>query len=240
MKIPFTLFSLSVVALVTISACKKKTEAPQLPKPTADFTYTGADAKVPATVVFANASINADKYLWEFGDGDTSTAKNPSHAYQSGGDFTVKLTATGPGGSHSVSKTLNILPAPTICSIQSISLTAMPFADQNGAGWDLFDGPDVCYKITNTAGDVLLDGSSARFDNTAAGNLPRNWTLSPAYTISPINTDRTIQILDYDLLDPSDLIGSVSFNPNFYRGTYPSTVILTGKDVTLKLNLAWQ
>lgn len=115
MKIQSVLMSITVAGLVVFAACKKKSSEPQkLPAPIADFTYTGADAKAPATVVFANVSINAETYLWEFGDGDTSTAKNPSHAYQAGGDYTVKLTATGPGGTHSVSKKLNILAAPTV------------------------------------------------------------------------------------------------------------------------------
>jgi hypothetical protein len=133
-----------------------------------------------------------------------------------------------------------MLDAPKSCLIKTVSVTQMPFADANGAGWDLFDGPDVCYKITNAAGDVLVDGTSARFDNTASSNLPRNWTLSPAHSISPLNTGRNIQIHDYDLLDPSDLIGSVSFNPNSYLGSYPASVTLTGKDITVTLGLQWQ
>ena len=240
MKIQSVLMSITLAGLVVFAACKKKSDDSQkLPAPTADFTYTGADAKAPATVVFANVSINAETYLWEFGDGDTSTAKNPSHAYQAGGNYTVKLTATGPGGTHSVTKTLNILPAPTTCAIQSISVTAMPFADPNGAGWDLLDGPDVCYQITNTNGDVLLDGTSTRKDNSAAGNLPLSWTLSTPFNITPLNTARNIQIMDYDLVG-SDVIGSVPFLPNLYRGTYPTTVLLTNKDLTVKLNIAWQ
>jgi len=234
------LFILSVAALTTLSACKKKTNTTTSPAPVADFTYSGADAKAPANVTFTNVSINADKFLWEFGDGDTTSAKNPTHGYINGGTYSVKLTSTGPGGSHSVTKTVTILPAPTTCSIQSISITAMPFADVNGAGWDLLDGPDVCYKISNTSGTVLLDGTTSRFDNASAGSLPLNWTLRTPHAITPINTTRTIQILDYDLLDPNDLIGSVSFNPYMYRGTYPTTLLLTVKDLTVKVNITWQ
>jgi len=240
MKTQTALFALPFAALLTIGACKKKVEAPKPPAPVADFTYIGADVKAPAAVSFTNSSINAKTYLWEFGDGDTSSAKDPSHTYDAGGTYTIKLTAFGDGGQNSVTKTLTVLPAPTTCSIQSISVTAMPFADPNGAGWDFLDGPDVCYKITNINGDVLVDGSSARFDNTGAGELPRNWTLTTPHNITPINTTRNIQILDYDMFDPSDLIGSIGFNPYMYRGTYPTTVILTNKDLIVKLNLTWQ
>ncbi|MCB0158574.1 MAG: PKD domain-containing protein, partial [Caldilineaceae bacterium] len=37
---------------------------------------------------------------WDFGDGNTSSEANPAHTYESAGVFTVKLTVTGPGGSH--------------------------------------------------------------------------------------------------------------------------------------------
>lgn len=37
--------------------------------------------------------------LWNFGDGQTSTAQNPSHVYTKKGDYTVSLTVTGPDGS---------------------------------------------------------------------------------------------------------------------------------------------
>ncbi len=34
------------------------------------------------------------RIVWEFGDGGTSTAKNPSHMYQTSEDYTVTLTVT--------------------------------------------------------------------------------------------------------------------------------------------------
>ena len=55
---------------------------------------TGA---VPLSVSFANHSTNADSYLWDFGDGATSTQTNPQHLYTKKGSFTVKLTATNKG-----------------------------------------------------------------------------------------------------------------------------------------------
>lgn len=48
-------------------------------------------------VTFVNNSENATSYLWEFGDGTTSTAENPSHTYASTGSFEVKLKVTNCG-----------------------------------------------------------------------------------------------------------------------------------------------
>lgn len=46
------------------------------------------------SVSFTNLSINADNFLWEFGDGETSTVDNPAHQYDEGGTFLVKLVAS--------------------------------------------------------------------------------------------------------------------------------------------------
>lgn len=48
------------------------------------------------TVTFTNTSTNADDYLWDFGDGNSSTEKNPVHTYANVGAYTVKLTASSP------------------------------------------------------------------------------------------------------------------------------------------------
>lgn len=71
-----------------------------VPVPLAAFDATpvipGTGA-VPLTVFFKNQSTNADSYLWDFGDGSSSTAINPQHTYTTKGSFTVKLTATNKG-----------------------------------------------------------------------------------------------------------------------------------------------
>lgn len=51
-----------------------------------------------ATVSFINNSSNATSYLWNFGDGNTSTAQSPTHTYSTEGTFVVTLTATNTNG----------------------------------------------------------------------------------------------------------------------------------------------
>ncbi len=45
------------------------------------------------TASFANSSQNAQTYLWDFGDGTTSTETNPMHSYTANGTYNVSLTA---------------------------------------------------------------------------------------------------------------------------------------------------
>lgn len=58
--------------------------------PTADFSAT---PQAPYTVAFTDLSVNATAWLWEFGDGATSTDQHPVHTYATNGPFTVLLTA---------------------------------------------------------------------------------------------------------------------------------------------------
>ncbi len=69
------------------------------PAPSVGFNFTTGDGFAPDTIQFTNKSVNADDYLWDFGDGDTSTAANPLHIFQSSGSYNVKLTGTNTVGS---------------------------------------------------------------------------------------------------------------------------------------------
>jgi|GEM_PF-435647 len=56
-------------------------------------------------VRFNDLSINGpENWLWSFGDGQTSSATNPTHQYASGGRFSVKLKVTNQFGADSITK----------------------------------------------------------------------------------------------------------------------------------------
>jgi len=68
--------------------------------PNAAFTASPLYGTVPLTVTFTDQSSgDITSWLWNFGDGSTSTARNPTHAYTAAGTYTVSLTVNGPGGS---------------------------------------------------------------------------------------------------------------------------------------------
>lgn len=48
----------------------------------------------PYTAVFNNTSLGGQQFLWDFGDGTTSTQAYPTHLYTNTGTYTVRLTAT--------------------------------------------------------------------------------------------------------------------------------------------------
>jgi len=69
--------------------------------PTSDFSASVSIGDAPLNVSFNDVSSQMPtSWLWDFGDGGTSTDQNPSHQYTTPGDYTVSLTATNPNGSH--------------------------------------------------------------------------------------------------------------------------------------------
>ncbi len=95
---------------VTLEACNaagcSAAAAPfvVLAPPVAGFTYS-ADL---LTVAFTNTSTGADSYLWDLGDGITSTLPNPEHTYAGAGTYTVTLWATGECGTDEFSSTVAV------------------------------------------------------------------------------------------------------------------------------------
>lgn len=66
-------------------------------------TYMVAFTNMTASENYSNVS-----FLWDFGDGTTSTLPNPIHNYASGGSKTVTLTATSNGVSNSVQRSVPV------------------------------------------------------------------------------------------------------------------------------------
>ncbi|HEY7313483.1 MAG TPA: Ig-like domain-containing protein, partial [Gemmataceae bacterium] len=55
-------------------------------------------------------------YLWNFGDGSTSTSQNPSHAYTSAGNYNVTFTVTASDGAKTTATTTATIAAATTAS----------------------------------------------------------------------------------------------------------------------------
>lgn len=62
-------------------------------KPIAQFKTQIADNTAPVDVHFTNESQKADRYEWDFGDGETSTEEEPTHHFIKSGHYNVVLKA---------------------------------------------------------------------------------------------------------------------------------------------------
>ncbi|MBQ2573190.1 MAG: PKD domain-containing protein, partial [Bacteroidales bacterium] len=73
--------------------------------PTADFTGAPTTLLERESVTFTNNSQYAATYLWNFGDGETSTEMNPVHTYMTPGTYTVTLRVENSLGNDTKTRT---------------------------------------------------------------------------------------------------------------------------------------
>jgi len=97
---PSSTYNNAAAYTVTLTAvdsngCSVSASVPGFINTTMPIIRYSADTLVcPGTLVaFYNQSQNAVRFLWNFGDGDTSTAKSPRHRYTHFGHYTVTVTA---------------------------------------------------------------------------------------------------------------------------------------------------
>jgi PKD repeat protein len=137
------------------------------PKLTASFTSTKRDDGL--TFDFAGTATNGSAsttYSWNFGDGATSTAQNPTHTYAAAGTFNVSLTVTD--GANTDTATQQVTAGTTTPSTATFS----PAADTQVKS----DSPNTNYGTSTTL--RVRNGTSTspttywtflRFDVTGVG-----------------------------------------------------------------------
>ena len=96
---------MSIGLLLLAAACGQPHEAPRAIRdvapvsdrdpsaPEARFLMSAYAGGAPARIHFTNQSSNAERFLWDFGDGATSAEFEPSHVFVDAGVHPVKLTA---------------------------------------------------------------------------------------------------------------------------------------------------
>lgn len=105
-------------------------------KPVANFTASPSSLCVNAPVTFNNQSCENSAnpmYLWNFGDGTTSTLENPPpHTYATAGSYTVTLQVSNECGPSTYTRTIAVTPPATavatasatqICAGQTVTMT---------------------------------------------------------------------------------------------------------------------
>ena len=92
----------NVTLIASIGACSDTFSLAVTYEPKPDLSFEVENTCITQQHQFINytsiASGNITSYLWEFGDGNTSTNINPLHQYADTGTYPVKLIATGSNG----------------------------------------------------------------------------------------------------------------------------------------------
>ena len=94
----------STTLTASVNTVEKQTHVAAMTNPTAVYNFS----KNGGTVSFVNNSVQAEQYMWNFGDGTTSTEANPTHTYAQNGTYFVLLSAMNGCGSSVLQKTVSI------------------------------------------------------------------------------------------------------------------------------------
>ena len=111
--------------------------------PVANFTNNGQPCVLE--VSFLNSSVNAVSYLWNFGDGSTSTNFSPDHVYLYSGTYDVILI-TNPGGCADTMQQSVTVSRPPVVNFSNQSNCSFDVQFQNATdsaaifNWDFGDG----------------------------------------------------------------------------------------------------
>lgn len=116
---------------------------------TAGFTYTDNGQY---NVTFSNTSANADSYLWNFGNGNTSTLENPEFTFQSDGTFPVTLIATNDCGSDTITVNVTVIKEVGLNTAQATQVKLV-YGNQPGEFY-LLPGTDACGQINISITDL--------------------------------------------------------------------------------------
>ena len=142
------------------------------PQPHASFSQTDVDGCAPITIGFANTSTNATSYVWNYGDGSSSTGLNGSHLYTNAtgvpNTWNVSLIASSIGGcADTVSNEVLIYPPlifplfnPTVSGCSPFTFEAPFFPGVSNYAWSFGNGDvssvaNPSYTYENLSGSTV-------------------------------------------------------------------------------------
>ena len=177
---------------------------------------------IPQSVFFQNNSTNGNSYIWDFGDGTSSTLEEPIHQYTTPGIYDVELLvfdSTGCFSPDSVTVTINIgdftpgvvQPTTSICPGDSYQFDAYGGTSYLWSPANLLNNPNIANPVatisTSTTFNVTISDS--------CGSITTQVTLDVLAPSVSINNDTTICLGEsVDLIANGS--GAITWSPSTF------------------------
>jgi len=167
-------------------------------------------------------SKNITSWLWNFGDGSTSTAQNPSHTYMAAGTYTVSLTV----GDGTITNTETKTGFITVAGSGGNSTLT-------GLVTDALDGQPVAGALVTVAGLSATTDSQGNYviNNVPSGALVANFHASQTSGSAPLSIAFTDQSTENSNTVTCSKTGYSTYNNN-------QVVIPIGGSLTLNISLS--
>ncbi|WP_129596567.1 GLUG motif-containing protein [Methanohalophilus profundi] len=169
--------------------------------PVSDFTSNVTSGVVPPlSVKFTDlSSKEPTQWLWDFGDGNTSTEQNPTHTYANYGSYNVSLTAINDVADDTETKIDYIaIDESIICMAKSIG-----FNDSSAVEDSTLTIPLELLNVSNgpiqtIKCDIQYNESILSLESICSDNLTSGWTVSKginghSITLTTSDSELTIQ-----------------------------------------------
>lgn len=146
-----------------------------------------------------NISTNATSYIWNFGDGNTSTEVNPIHTYAQDGQYTIQLIAINDCGSDTITHDLTILGIGVDNQTEKshIDIYPMPVSDLLTLRINNSNSlaEEISFSFYNNIGQIVLNGTLIIKEGQNSyeinlGNLP-----SGCYYLKLTNINKPIKVI---------------------------------------------
>lgn len=218
------LFVLSAILL--LASCGGGYNPPSNPGyATAGFSY---ETSHPLYVQFINTSQNATSYYWDFGDGYTSTEKNPIHQYKSKGVYSVTLKVGG-RGSDSMTKNITIT-EPTKCFVTGIVYEKVP---KNNEYYNIrFTDDYIMFETLYWYTDWAL---------LSAANIPYTYTLKSKKQIDFSKSEYVLRLYQNSSTSGTGKqVAKWSVYPSNLKSKYSEKTTGTSSNAKVTLLLEWK
>lgn len=183
--------------------------------PIANFSASTTNATVNEEISFTDESaFSPTSWLWDFGDGATSTEQNPTHSYSAIGTYTVQLTVENENGSDTeikenyITVEQGLVCLSNACPIESnadFAETTIPYYTSQPMAYQVNTPVDLCLTIKcpeTTSVEVNLYGNYSvnananisSIDINGLSNLPEGLSYCLSGTYMESNEYQSIHI----------------------------------------------
>ena len=221
--------------------------------------YIMPDSSNSNLIYFNDQSTgNPTSWSWNFGDGSTSSAQNPTHQYATSGTYVVSLNISSSSCSNSITLTIAVGNSPAPCNAafffyqDSLNQNTYYFYDQSSGNptswtWNFGDGttsnqqnPTHTYTTNGTYFVTLLINSANCFDTTSQSIVVGNPS-QINYVYGYVNANSSmVNSGTVSLFDPNtnQFVATTTIDSSYYlfgnvpNGTYK---ILATPDTTTSI-----
>lgn len=188
-----------------------------LAPPTVDFTFDNNTCS--GQIVSFTSTVTGDapfEYMWDFGDGGTSTQANPNHVFNTLGcgtqNFTVNLTVTDDNGlTNTDTQIITIVQAPDVDFEDLNAGFNVPFENCNAATIDYLVSVGIASGSDSCVTEYNINWGDGNSENNVTFPIDHTYTVLGTFNmiITAVGTNGCVASKSYTVANSSNPTGGI-------------------------------